>query len=101
MTKNLILLIVLTITVALALEIRAQVQTDVPLAVPNAKPVTVERIKIHGAALEGNLEKNAVDRDVFVFLPPSYPKDKRRLYPVVSTRVLPRARLRTVFRITC
>jgi predicted alpha/beta superfamily hydrolase len=45
--------------------------------------VTVERIKIHGAALEGNLEKNAVDRDVFVFLPPSYSKEKRRRYPVV------------------
>jgi hypothetical protein len=34
----------------------AQVQTDVPPVAPNAKPVTVERIKIHGAALEGNLE---------------------------------------------
>ena len=41
-------------------------------AVPGAKPVTVEHIKIHGAALEGNLEGDAVDREVFVFLPPSY-----------------------------
>ena len=36
--------------------------------VPGAKPVTVEHIKIHGTALEGNLEGDAVDRDVFVFL---------------------------------
>ena len=50
----------------------AQVQTEVPPPVAGAKPVTVERIKVHGAALEGNLEGNAVDRDVLVFLPPSY-----------------------------
>jgi enterochelin esterase-like enzyme len=43
----------------------------------------VERIKIHGNALVGNLEGNAVDRDVLVFLPPSYRKDKHRRYPVV------------------
>jgi hypothetical protein len=48
-----------------------------------AKPVTVEHIKIHGAALEGNLEGDAVDRDAIVFLPPSYEKDKKRRYPVV------------------
>ncbi len=61
----------------------AQVQTDVPPPVPGAKPVTVEHIKVHGAALEGNLEGNAVDRDVFVFLPPGYAHDKSRRYPVV------------------
>ncbi len=61
----------------------AQVQTIVPPVIPNAKPVTVEHIKIHGAALEGNLEGDAVDRDVIVFLPPSYEKDKHRRYPVV------------------
>ena len=50
---------------------------------PGAKPVTVERIKIHGTALEGNLEGDAVDRNVLAFLPPSYQKDKPRRYPVV------------------
>ena len=60
-----------------------QVQTLVPPVVPGAKPVTVEHIKIHGTSLEGNLEGDAVDRDVFVFLPPSYQKDKHRRYPVV------------------
>jgi S-formylglutathione hydrolase FrmB len=61
----------------------AQVQTEVPAIIPGAKAVTAERIKIHGTALEGNLEKDAVDRDVVVFLPPSYGKDKHRRYPVV------------------
>src|ERR1019366_5362131 len=61
----------------------AQVQTEVPPAIPGAKPVGVERIKIHGAALDGNLEGDAVDRDVIVFLPPSYATQKNRRYPVV------------------
>jgi enterochelin esterase-like enzyme len=61
----------------------AQVQTIVPEVVSGPKPVTVEHIKIHGPALEGNLEGDAVDRDAIVFLPPSYEKDKRRHYPVV------------------
>jgi enterochelin esterase-like enzyme len=61
----------------------AQVQTIVPPIVADAKPVTIERIKIHGASLDGNLEGDAVDRDVFVFLPPSYTKDKHRRFPVV------------------
>jgi enterochelin esterase-like enzyme len=68
---------------ALSASVAAQVQTEVPATVPNAKPVTVDRIKIHGAALEGNLEGDAVDRDAFVFLPPSYQKEKHRRYPVV------------------
>ena len=61
----------------------AQVKTEVPAIVPDAKPVTVERIKVRGASLEGNLEGNAVHRDVIVFLPPSYAKEKGRRYPVV------------------
>lgn len=60
-----------------------QVQTEVPAVVPRAKPVIVEHIKVHGASLEGNLEGDAVDRDVIVFLPPGYAKEKRRRYPVV------------------
>jgi len=69
--------------VALGPQIVAQVQTEVPPVVAGAKPVTVEHIKVHGTALEGNLEGDAVDRDVFVFLPPSYAKEKSRRYPVV------------------
>ena len=61
----------------------AQVKTEVPAPVAGAKPVTVERIKIHGTALEGNLEGDAVDRDVFVFLPASYATEPNRHYPVI------------------
>jgi S-formylglutathione hydrolase FrmB len=44
---------------------------------------TVERIKIHGRALEGNLEGESPDRDVTIYLPPSYRTDRNRRYPVV------------------
>lgn len=64
-------------------QLTAQVQTNVPDVVAGAKPVTVEHIKVHGKSLEGNLEGDAVDRDVIVFLPPGYAKDKKRRYPVV------------------
>ena len=73
----------LMMAIAIGLQLAAQVQTEVPPVVPGAKPVTVEHIKIHGIALEGNLEGDAVDRDVIVFLPPGYEHDKRRRYPVV------------------
>jgi enterochelin esterase-like enzyme len=67
----------------LAPRFAAQVQTEIPPIVPGAEPVTVEHIKVHGTALEANLERNTVDRDVLVFLPPSYNKQKSRRYPVV------------------
>ena len=73
----------LVASLALAAPLAAQVQTEVPAVVPGARPVAVERVKIHGAALEGNLEGNAVDRDAIVFLPPSYAKEQSRRFPVV------------------
>ena len=82
-TRKLIFACALTIAFAPRSQTLAQVQTIVPDPVPGAKIVAVEYIKIHGAALEGNLEGDAVDRDVIVFLPPSYAKDKKRHYPVV------------------
>jgi S-formylglutathione hydrolase FrmB len=61
----------------------AQVKTTVPDVVSGARPATVDRITIHGRALEGNLEGDAVDRAVLVFLPPSYARERNRHYPVV------------------
>jgi len=61
----------------------AQVKTNVPDPVPGAKPDIVERVKIHGTSLEGNLEGDAVDRDAIVFLPPGYNENRARRYPVV------------------
>ena len=46
-------------------------------------PGTVEKIVVHGKALEGNLEGDSPDRDVTVYLPPSYAADQSRRFPVV------------------
>ena len=45
--------------------------------------VAVESIKVHGKGLEGNLEGDSPDREVAVFLPPSYARERNRRYPVV------------------
>lgn len=82
-TTRLIVACAIATAISPITQLSAQVQTIVPEPVPGAKPVTVEHIKIHGAALEGNLEGDAVDRDVILFLPPSYATEKNRRYPVV------------------
>lgn len=53
-------------------------------AVPGqARTGSVERIKVHARSLEGNLDGDSPDRDVSVYLPPSYRTDRNRRYPVV------------------
>ncbi|MET0281166.1 MAG: alpha/beta hydrolase-fold protein [Steroidobacteraceae bacterium] len=42
----------------------------------------LEKVRVHSAALAGNLQGNDADRDVYVYLPPGYAQGKRR-YPVV------------------
>ena len=44
---------------------------------------TLERITVHGRALEGNLEGDSPDRPVVVYLPPSYARETTRRYPVL------------------
>jgi enterochelin esterase-like enzyme len=83
MRFQLLSLVALVMIVAASVLLPAQVETVTPPLEPGAKPVQVEHIKIHGKALEGNLEGDAVERDVIVFLPPSYAKEKTRRYPVV------------------
>ena len=77
------ILAALILALAGARAVLAQVQTEVPPVVPGAKRVTVERIKVHGTSLEGNLEGDAVDRDVIVVLPPSYQSDTLRRFAVL------------------
>lgn len=55
--------------------------TFVPVAA--AQESSVERITVHGASLDGNLEGDSPNRDVSVYLPPSYRTDTDRRYPVV------------------
>jgi S-formylglutathione hydrolase len=43
----------------------------------------VEKIVVHGASLEGNLEGDSPDRNVVVYLPPSYAAERNRRYPVI------------------
>ena len=55
-----------------------------PLAAQSA-PLkgAVERVKVHGQSLEGNLSGDSPDRDVSVYLPPSYRREPTRRYPVL------------------
>jgi S-formylglutathione hydrolase FrmB len=76
-------IVALTLTTIGPIATVAQVKTNVPDVVAGARPAIVERITIHGQALEGNLERDAVDRDAIVFLPPSYNQSRTRRYPVV------------------
>jgi S-formylglutathione hydrolase FrmB len=55
----------------------------VAAAAPNPSGSKVERIKVFGASLEGNLEGDDPNRDVVVYLPPSYGRETNRRYPVV------------------
>jgi enterochelin esterase-like enzyme len=43
----------------------------------------LDRVKVHGKSLEGSLEGDSADRDVFVYLPPSYGREPSRRYPVI------------------
>ena len=44
---------------------------------------SIERIKVYGNSLEGNLEGDNPERDVVVYLPPGYTKEPDRRYSVV------------------
>jgi S-formylglutathione hydrolase len=54
-------------------------------AAPNepARKGTYERVKVHGKSLEGNLAGDSPDRDVSIYLPPSYATASARRFPVV------------------
>jgi S-formylglutathione hydrolase len=43
----------------------------------------LERIVVHGRALEGNLEGDLPDPPVVVYLSPSYTRETSRRYPVL------------------
>jgi enterochelin esterase-like enzyme len=44
---------------------------------------TVQRIKVHGKSLEGNLSGDSADRYVSIYLPASYHANPKKHYPVV------------------
>ena len=76
------MLTIVALTAALAQAAAGQTPASAPPKAP-ARANAVEHIKVHGQALEGNLEGDSADRDVTVYLPPSYASDRSRRYPVV------------------
>lgn len=80
MTASFLLRTVSATSIACLLAVVIQARTQKSAA--EAKG-TVEKIKVHGKSLEGNLEGDSPDRDVFVYLPPSYAKQTGRRYAVV------------------
>jgi S-formylglutathione hydrolase len=58
---------------------------SVTLSQTNSTPAkgTVQRLKVHGKALEGNLLGEPADPDVTIYLPPGYETNRNRRYPVL------------------
>jgi enterochelin esterase-like enzyme len=80
MRSNLSVRIPVVLIVAVMMIGSSMAQTTASTAIRKG---TVERIKVHGKALEGNLEGDSPDRDVFVYLPPGYSANTTQRYPVV------------------
>jgi S-formylglutathione hydrolase len=43
----------------------------------------VETVQVHGKSLDGNLSGEPADREVSIYLPPSYDRERSKRYPVV------------------
>ncbi len=69
-------LVSVCIALCLANSLNAQPSGDMPMG-------ALQRIKVHGPSLVGNLEGDDPTRDVIVYLPPSYGEEPARRYPVV------------------
>ena len=55
-----------------------------PVSLPStALRGTLERVKVHGRSLEGNLMGESAEPEVSIYLPPSYAANRARRYPVV------------------
>ena len=75
-----------TITAAAMLAVSSSPAIAQNITAPEAQVpanVTVEDPMVYGESLEGNLEENALEREVMVILPPGYFEDTEKRYPVV------------------
>src|SRR5687767_7019399 len=52
-------------------------------ALPIVLQGKLERVKVHGKSLEGNLLRETTAPDVSIYLPPSYTTERNRRYPVL------------------
>jgi len=71
-----------TLTASLALAVLSCAAPGAFAADATAKG-RVETVKVHGRALEGNLSGEPADREVSIYLPPSYDRARSERYPVV------------------
>ena len=69
--------------VVLAIGVAAMLEAQGRGGRPAGGVGSVEHITVHGKALEGNLEADSPDREVTVYLPPSYSSDETLRYLVV------------------
>jgi S-formylglutathione hydrolase len=58
-------------------------ETQTGAAAPSTAAGKLERVKVHGKSLEGNLMGESAEPDVSIYLPASYATDPDRRYPVV------------------
>ncbi len=68
---------------ALSIAAAALVALGSATAADQAAKGRVENVKVHGKALDGNLSGEPADREVSIYLPPSYDRDHSKRYPVV------------------
>ena len=89
MRRNSSIAWMMALTMAALVTVEAQRRGGAPPAgargggPPGPRAGKIEHITVHGKSLEGNLEGDSPDREVTVYLPPSYAGDQARRYPVV------------------
>ena len=75
------------ITISFVVAFVLVVSAGAPLLSQEPAPValkgTLERVKVHGKSLEGNLLGETASPDVSIYLPPSYQTDRNRRFPVL------------------
>ena len=81
-TRSLACLVALAVSAAVIVDAQGR-GSGGGAARPATGTGTVEKITVHGKALEGNLEGDSPDREVAVYLPPSYATDQNRRFPVI------------------
>src|SRR5262245_54701889 len=71
------------LALALVVGIGGAVVTAQDTPAPLPLKGSLERVKVLGKSLEGNLMGESASPDVSIYLPPSYAKDRSKRYPVV------------------
>jgi S-formylglutathione hydrolase FrmB len=87
MTRLLHLAAAMAIAAAIVLAGQHPLHSQAPAAAAPSAPVAMkgklERVKVHGKSLEGNLLGETASPEVSIYLPPSYQTDRNRRFPVV------------------